>query len=222
MTAEPPDSRDYELLVQRLIRDLSRNAQVYTTGLAHDIPIQGRSTTNRIDVVWDFTDASDQTRRVVFECRSYKSAIKQQALHSWRSVVDDIQSDERPVVGVMVTTVGYQVGARRVADTYDLLVLELRQPTEADLANRMSAIRVQLNVQPTVVDDMRLEIEDGYDDRRGPPAIYGYRSPFAPSPRPVRVGTSKKCSSTARRGLSRHRWVRIQLGGSLTRRWNCA
>ena len=161
---EPPDSREYELLVQQIVRDLSRNARVYTTRLQHDMPIQGRSTINRIDVVWDFTDASGQTRRVVFECRSYKSAIKQQALHSWRSVVDDIQSDERPVVGVMVTTVGYQIGARRVADTYDLLVLELRQPTEADLANRVSAVRVQLNVQPTVVDDMRLEIEDGYDE----------------------------------------------------------
>src|ERR1035437_3235691 len=44
----------------------------------------------------------------------------------------------------MVTTTGYQSGAQRVADTYGIVILELRAPTERDLANRWRSARIEL------------------------------------------------------------------------------
>ena len=93
------------------------------------------ATANQIDVLWDFTDADGKGHRVAFEARDHKNRIKQSSFHAFRSVIDDTQSEERPVEGVMVTTTGYQSDATRIAETYGLLVLELRPPTPQDLAN---------------------------------------------------------------------------------------
>jgi hypothetical protein len=51
---------------------------------------------------------------------------QQQALHGWRSVVDDVGEAGIETIGVMVTTAGYQSGAQRVADSYGIVILELR------------------------------------------------------------------------------------------------
>jgi hypothetical protein len=115
--------------------------------------MQGRSTANQIDVLWEFLDSNGSPGRMVFECRSFASAIKQQALHSWRSVVDDIAIDDVATVGMMATTTGYQSGAQDIAETYGIVILELREPAEADTANRLWAIDVTLRPRlPRVVD----------------------------------------------------------------------
>ncbi len=46
----------------------------------------------------------------------------------------------------MVTTRGFQSGAQLVADTYEILLWELRAPTELDLANRVK--QVDLTIIP--------------------------------------------------------------------------
>lgn len=58
-------------------------------------------------MLWDFTDAAGRTHRVVFEARDHKNPIKQGSLHAFRWIVDDLQAEDRPVDGVMVTTTGY-------------------------------------------------------------------------------------------------------------------
>lgn len=171
--AAPGD--DYELVVQHIVGQLAKRAQVETTRLEHDVDVQGRATTNQIDVLWDFTDADDKRHRIVFEARDHKNPIKQGSLHAFRSVVDDIQSDTRPVEGVMVTTTGYQQGAKRVAETYGLLVLELRPPTPHDLDNRLEAIVVTINPVIPVVTEVGIEVIDMLD-----PAAWESRDPWAP------------------------------------------
>jgi len=46
--------------------------------------------------------------------------------------------------GVMVTTTGYQKGAKAVADTYGIVITELRAPTDDDLQGR--AVEVHLDI----------------------------------------------------------------------------
>jgi hypothetical protein len=158
-----PTSTEYELLIRDLTSRISAKAGVNTTRLEHNVRLQGRATTNQIDVLWDFTDAAGQDQRVILEARSYARTIEQGKLHAFRSVVDDVQDHSRSVKGVMVTTVGYQRGAKTIADTYGLLILELRPPLPQDLKDRLIQIDIQMVVQHvsvTEVDCKAVEIHE--------------------------------------------------------------
>jgi hypothetical protein len=140
----PPEWRSYEELTQELVGRLGSAHGITTVRLERDVLLRGRATENRIDVLWEFQRASSQLVRILFECRSYARRINQQGLHSWRSVVDDVAEPGIETIGVMVTTTGYQSGAQRVADSYEIVILELRTPTERDLANRWRSVRIEL------------------------------------------------------------------------------
>lgn len=157
-------SDEYERLVENLVADLVPRAGVTTERIERDVQVAGRSTSNQIDVLWDLTDANGQPTRIVFEAKSHKRPIDQGRLHAFRSVVDDIQDDGRPVSGVMVTTVGYQKGARSVTSTYGLVVLELRAPTAADMAGRVESVHVTIVAQALVVRDVRFDAIEVYDE----------------------------------------------------------
>lgn len=86
----PPQWRTYEELTEELVRRLGSASDVTTLRLERDVLLRGRATNNRIDVLWEFRRASGELVRLLFECRSYARRINQQALHSWRSVVDDV------------------------------------------------------------------------------------------------------------------------------------
>jgi hypothetical protein len=47
----------------------------------------------------------------------------------------------------MVTTTGYQSGAQRVADSYGIVILELRTPIERDLANRCNSVELAVLIR---------------------------------------------------------------------------
>lgn len=153
----PPEWRSYEELTEELVRRLGTAHAITTLRLERDVLLRGRATDNRIDVLWEFQRASGQPVRILFECRSYARRINQQALHSWRSVVDDLATPDIATIGVMVTTTGYQRGAQRVADSYGIVILELRAPTERDLANRWRSVRVELVARMPQVTDLAVD-----------------------------------------------------------------
>lgn len=150
-----------------IVRQLSSVAGLDTESVRHDQVVQGKATANQLDVVWDLRDAAGNARRVVFEAKQYKRSVEQGRLHALSSVVRDIQSEQRPVTGVMVTTTGYQRGAKAVAETYDLLVLELREPEERDWRGRVRAIGITMQTQMPVITDLRVEASDTAEDAEG-------------------------------------------------------
>jgi hypothetical protein len=164
-------SGEYERLVEKLVTELLPSKSWVSEDIKHDVNVSGRSTTNQIDVLWDLTDAAGQARRIVFEAKNYGRAVDQGRLHAFRSVVDDIQDARRPVTGVMVTKVGYQRGAKSVASTYGLIVLELRKPTDADRAGRVTKIRVTATMQQTVVDNLQVEAVEVYGEPVAGPMV---------------------------------------------------
>lgn len=97
--------------------------------------------------------------------------------------MDDVQDDARPVTGVMVTTVGYQNGARAVASTYGLVVLELREPSEADWAGRIRSVNVVLTAQVPVVREVRFDAVDVLPGRESGLAALGQVEVDGPSGR---------------------------------------
>lgn len=153
----PLEWRSYEQLTEELVGRLRSAQEITTLRLERDVLLRGHATDNRIDVLWEFQRASSQLVRILFECRSYARRINQQALHSWRSVVDDAAEPGIETIGVMVTTTGYQSGAQRVADSYGIVILELRTPTERDLANRWRSVRVELVARMPQVTDLAVD-----------------------------------------------------------------
>lgn len=161
---ELPDSSEYERLVEWLVGQLSKRAEVRTEQISRDVQVAGRSTVNQIDVLWDFVDAQEQPQRVVFEARSYRRRVDQGKLHAFRSVVDDLQAADRPVKGVMITTTGYQSGAKNIASTYGLVVLELRAPTAADFAGRLGGVALTITAATPIIQDVKFEAVEIYDE----------------------------------------------------------
>lgn len=153
----PPEWRSYQELTEHLMRRLGAVTGITTLRLEREVPLRGRANDNGIDVLWEFERASGERVRLLFECRSYARRINQQALHSWRSIVDDVAEPGIETIGVMVTTTGYQSGAQRVADTYEIVILELRAPTERDLANRWRSVRLELVFRSPHVTDLAVD-----------------------------------------------------------------
>ena len=152
--ATPPGWDDYEKLTHELLGRLASVADIVMTRLERDVTLQGKATENRIDIVWEFADSTGELIRVIVECRSYSRRITQQALHSWRSVIDDVSVPGLTTVGVMVTTKGYQSGAQQVAESYGVVICELRLPNEADLANRATQVNVTIRPRFTHLTDL--------------------------------------------------------------------
>lgn len=155
-----PDWQSYEELTAELVRRIGAADELRTLRLQRDVLMPGRATGNRIDVVWEFEQGSGRMLRLLFECRSYARRITQQALHSWRSVVDDVSEPGIETIGVMVTSTGYQAGAQRVADTYGIVICELRTPNAGDLSGRWQSVRLELRARTPYVRDLSVKASE--------------------------------------------------------------
>lgn len=72
----------YEELTRDIVDRLAATTGIQTTKLVRNTNLQGHSTSNQIDVLWEFMDANALLVSVLFECRSHAYTIKQQALHA--------------------------------------------------------------------------------------------------------------------------------------------
>lgn len=151
--------REYEQLAATLAESFAELFGIDTKRCDHNVVMPGRGTDNQIDVVWEGL-IDGHRHRVVIECKHHKRRVEQRLLHSFRSVLSDI-ADDVPTTGVFVTTQGYQSGAHRLAKTYGISILELRQPTDADLAGRVLQINLAINVTVPEVQGVGLEIDGG-------------------------------------------------------------
>lgn len=161
---------DYELLAQRLASRLAEYFGGTTETCRHNVVLPGRGTNNQIDVLWVGT-INGARRRIVVECKNYGRTLDQGRIHAFVNVVRDISTDDIPTVGVVVTPVGYQSGARDLAKAYDLVVLELREPIDSDLANRIVRLDVAIEIQMIGFVQMEFDWVARYPDTHAPPSL---------------------------------------------------
>lgn len=140
------DGPAYEQLAKELADRLSAAFGMATERCDHKVTLPGRATTNEIDVLWVGTIGGER-HRVLIECKDYGRALEQGKVHLFRSVIDDVRADGIPTTGVYVTRAGYQRGAKDIAKTYDVVLLELRTPTDLDLANRVLRIDYEIEMR---------------------------------------------------------------------------
>ena len=63
---------------------------------------------HQIDVYWEY-ELAGVVHRVAIECKNYKNAISLGHVRNFHSVL----RDKKNVSGIMVTTIGYQKGAKK-------------------------------------------------------------------------------------------------------------
>ena len=144
-------SRQYELLARDLAERLSSAAGAVTEQCRHDVRLAAGNTINQIDVYWVGL-INGHRHRVLIECKHYNRRLVQEKVHSLRSVVrDSMAEDGIPTTGVLVTPVGYQRGAKNLAEVNEnIVLLALRPPTREDVAGRVLGFDYTIELGPSL------------------------------------------------------------------------
>ncbi|MFE4977744.1 hypothetical protein ACFRAR_37280 [Kitasatospora sp. NPDC056651] len=166
-------STEYERLTRLLVERIAERSLVTTTRLEHNVVLPGRASPHQIDVLWEFTTESGHAHRVVFECRRKSRSLEQNDALAFKGVVEEVSFDAVPTTGVMVHVKGFQLGARKIADTYGLIILEMRSPTDKDVKGRLMEIRISVTPRVPVVKDLHMDVSELLSDvLKGPVLNY--------------------------------------------------
>ncbi|MFJ7258308.1 hypothetical protein ACIQWV_38755 [Streptomyces sp. NPDC098085] len=152
------NSAEYEKLTRLLVQRIASRVPVTTTRLEHDVVLPGRASAHQIDVLWEFTVKSGHAHRVIFECRRKGRSLEQNDALAFKGVVEEVGYQSMPTTGVMVHLTGFQLGARKIADTYGLIILEMRTPTDKDVSGRLMKINISMTGRVTVVKDVGMDV----------------------------------------------------------------
>ena len=133
--------KQYEELAQMVfshINNLDRK-DVKTIGVQHNVNLQGKTTNHQIDVYWEFM-VGIVTHKVVVQAKDLKSKVSKGDMSTFSCVIDDIPG----VIGIFITTKGYQKGALEVARAHGIYVYELRTPEEGDWDGLLKIISINM------------------------------------------------------------------------------
>ena len=110
MKLQSPES--YENLVQEFYQALVEEDGVKAVRVCHDISIPGKSgASHQIDVFWELTVAGI-TYKTIVECKCLNRKVEKKHVATLSAIINDIGAAS----GVIATTVGYQKGAKLLAD----------------------------------------------------------------------------------------------------------
>jgi hypothetical protein len=104
-------STDYELFTRTLHQQIIEQEGFEGVEVLHDVFFTGRSgARHQIDVCWKVRVANVEQLFCV-ECKLFKSKVKKSDIAAFITKIEDIGSAR----GLFVTTIGYQIGALRLA-----------------------------------------------------------------------------------------------------------
>lgn len=133
---------EYELLAQEIYQILLDSESVRTIKINHNILVEGISgQKHQIDVFWEYNLAG-VVHKVAIECKNYNKRVSVGKVRDFSGVLRDIPN----TIGIMLTTIGYQEGAIKYADTYGINLMVLRNPIESDWEGRLKKITVDIRM----------------------------------------------------------------------------
>ncbi|MBA3441271.1 MAG: restriction endonuclease [Pyrinomonadaceae bacterium] len=122
--------------MQELYQTLHKAEGLETINVDQDVKIKGRSgCKHQIDVYWEF-EMVGQVHRVAIECKHYKEGIEIGKLRDFFGVLHDIGD----VKGIFVAKAGYDSGAIKFANYYNISLQEARVATDEDWEGRVKDI----------------------------------------------------------------------------------
>jgi len=119
---------EYEKFTREVCERLALYNGLRSTSVQHNVKLKGKSgQEHQIDVYWVY-EKDGKAHRVAIECKNYSYGVSIGKVRDFYGVISDLEN----VKGIMVTTVGYQKGAKQFADYYGISLKELRAPREGE------------------------------------------------------------------------------------------
>lgn len=119
---------EYEKFTRELCEQLALYKGLLSSSVQHNVKLRGKSGLNhQIDVYWEY-EKNGEVHRVAIECKNYSYGVSIGKVRDFYGVISDLDN----VKGIMVTTVGYQKGAKQYADHYGISLMELRAPRDGE------------------------------------------------------------------------------------------
>lgn len=115
---------------------LVNNDVLKPTKVEHDVKLLGKSgCDHQIDVYWEYEIAGNK-HRVAIECKNYSSLVPVGKVRDFQGVLADLKN----VNGIMVSSKGFQSGAKKYAEEYGISLKELRLPGSDDIVGEITTI----------------------------------------------------------------------------------
>ena len=115
---------EFEYFTQRVFQRLVNSKVLKPTLVRHNVKLTGKSgCEHQIDVYWEY-EKDGVMNRVAIECKNYDSNVSIGKVRDFMSVLQDLGD----VRGIMVTSKGYQIGAKKYAEYYGISLKKLRRP----------------------------------------------------------------------------------------------
>ena len=140
----------FERFTQRVYQKLANNDVLKPTKVQHNVKLKGNSgCEHQIDVYWEYEIAGNM-HRVAIECKNYDSLVPIGKVRDFFGVLHDLNN----VRGIMVSSKGYQKGAKKFADYYGISLKELRRPSRNEIIGSITTT-VQADTRHTLflIDD---------------------------------------------------------------------
>ena len=119
---------EYELFAKEVYEMLATYNGFESSFVQHNVKLKGKSgLKHQIDVYWEY-NKDGIVHRVAIECKNYSCGVSIGKVRDFYGVISDLEN----VKGIMVTTVGYQKGAKQFADYYGISLKELRAPRDGE------------------------------------------------------------------------------------------
>lgn len=140
MNKFPSSPTEYELIVKEIYQDLLSKEGILAEVRHNVTDMPGKSETYpQLDIYWRFKVAGLE-HKVVVDCKNYSKKVAVEDIRNLAFVVADIGATK----GVMVTTIGYQKGAEKVAEKHSIDLKLVRSPKDIDWSGYIKVI--QLNI----------------------------------------------------------------------------
>lgn len=118
------NSLEFELFTQRVYRKLESKGVFKRSLVKHNEKLMGKSgCEHQVDVYWEYENEGI-VHRVAIECKNYNSHVPIGKVRDFYGVLQDLDN----VRGIMVSSKGYQDGAKKYADFYGISLKKLRRP----------------------------------------------------------------------------------------------
>jgi hypothetical protein len=151
------DGKGYEALTEEVFRRLLAQ-QALCADVVRDSKVEGRGATHQIDVLFRFRAAGMDYLTIV-QCKDWGSAVKQEQVFAFHTVLQDIPGQPR---GVMVARSGFQEGARDYARHHGIQLYELRAPKDEDWEGLIREIRLDLRFLIPSFRNVAIKFDDAW------------------------------------------------------------
>jgi hypothetical protein len=134
--------KEYEILTQAIYQAILRSEGVETINVLHNVDISGKSgCKHQIDVYWEFR-LGGVTFKTAIECKRYADPLEIGRVRDFYAVLADVGNTQ----GIIVTTTGYQSGAKQFAEFYGINLRELRTPSVKDWHGKIKNVHINFEV----------------------------------------------------------------------------